>query len=241
MYSDYQGNRGNRGGGKRGGGPGGSKRDGKGGDDVMVSISKALTYLLRHGAEKEGLDMREDGYVLVEEILNHKTIKSKKVDLELLKKIVETNDKKRFELADIENEKSGGKKELFIRATQGHTLKMIDDEKLLKKIEDLKAYPVVVHGTYFKFWSSIKKEGLKCMSRNHIHLAPGIPGEKDVISGMRNSCDVIIEIDMGKAIEDKIEFFVSSNNVILTKGIDGVLPMKYFSKAYTRNDKESLL
>jgi 2'-phosphotransferase len=238
MYSD---SRGKGGGGKRGGGPGGSKREGRGHDDPMVSISKALTYLLRHGAEKEGLDMRADGYVLVDEILNHKTIKSKKVNLELLNKIVETNDKKRFELATIENEKSGGKKELFIRATQGHTLKNIDDEKLLKKIEDFKAYPVVVHGTYFKFWSSIKAEGLKSMSRNHIHLAPGIPGEKDVVSGMRSSCDVIIEIDMEKAINDKIEFFVSSNNVILTKGIDGVLPMKYFSKAYTRNEKESLL
>ena len=204
-------------------------------------ISKALTYLLRHGAEKEGLNIREDGYVLVDEILEHKTIKSKKVDLELLKKIVETNDKKRFQLTSLTDERSGGKEELYIRATQGHTIKAIDDEKLLTRIEDCKAYPLVVHGTYFKFWSSIIKEGLKSMSRNHIHLAPGIPGEKDVISGMRSSCDVIIEIDLEKAMNDKIEFFVSNNNVILTKGIDGVLPMKYFSKAYTRHEKESLL
>lgn len=66
------------------------------------------------------------------------------------------------------------------------------------------------------------------MSRNHIHFAPGMPKDKEVISGMRNSCDVIIQIDMFKAIKDGINFYISANNVILTEGIDGTLPPKYF-------------
>jgi 2'-phosphotransferase len=64
----------------------------------------------------------------------------------------------------------------------------------------------------------IKKEGLKKMSRNHIHFAPGMPKEEGVISGMRNSCDTIIEIDMFGAIKNGIVFYISSNNVILTEG-----------------------
>jgi 2'-phosphotransferase len=34
-----------------------------------VRISKALSYTLRHGAEKEGLKLREDGYASVSELV----------------------------------------------------------------------------------------------------------------------------------------------------------------------------
>lgn len=54
------------------------------------------------------------------------------------------------------------------------------------------------------------------MSRNHIHFAPGMPKEEGVVSGMRGSCDVIIQIDLKAAMKDGIEFYISSNNVILT-------------------------
>ena len=84
------------------------------------------------------------------------------------------------------------------------------------KIEDAGLYPSVIHGTYSKFWDAIKKEGLKRMSRNHIHFAPGRPKDKEVVSGMRTSCDVIIEIDLAAAIKAGISFFISTNNVILT-------------------------
>ncbi len=60
-------------------------------------------------------------------------------------------------------------------------------------------------------------------------MAIGMPGKKGVISGMRNSCEVVIEVNMVRAIFDgSIPFHISNNNVILTAGIDGVLPSKYF-------------
>lgn len=74
----------------------------------------------------------------------------------------------------------------------------------------------MVHGTFSKFWGSIKEGGLKRMTRNHIHFAPGMPKEEGVVSGMRGNCDVIIQIDLKAAMNDGIEFFISSNNVILT-------------------------
>lgn len=66
------------------------------------------------------------------------------------------------------------------------------------------------------------------MNRNHIHLAPGLPEESQVISGMRSNCNVFIFIDGDLAMKDGIEFFKSANNVILTKGMNGLLPLKYF-------------
>lgn len=95
-------------------------------------------------------------------------------------------------------------------------MKIVNTEELLTKITDPSLYPTVVHGTFSKFWGLIKEEGLKRMTRNHIHFAPGLPKEEGVVSGMRNSCDTIIQIDLAAAMKDGIEFFISSNNVILT-------------------------
>ena len=129
--------------------------------------------------------------------------------------IVETNDKKRFEVKkDIDRDTEDNI--LWIRATQGHSMAEVETEKLLERIEDPSTFLVVVHGTYQKFWQSIEKEGLKRMTRLHIHFAPGYPKEEGVISGMRSSCDVLIEIDMASAMKDGIPFFLSSNHVILT-------------------------
>jgi 2'-phosphotransferase len=47
---------------------------------------------------------------------------------------------------------------------------------------------MIVHGTYFNAWDLIKDTGLKTMARNHVHFAIGMPGDKSVISGMRNTC-----------------------------------------------------
>ena len=42
-------------------------------DSVDVRLSKTLAYLLRHGAEKEGLPMRQDGYVKVQDLVSYRT------------------------------------------------------------------------------------------------------------------------------------------------------------------------
>lgn len=38
-------------------------------DSPEVRISKTLSYILRHGAEKEGLKIRSDGYVRVTDLV----------------------------------------------------------------------------------------------------------------------------------------------------------------------------
>jgi 2'-phosphotransferase len=71
--------------------------------------------------------------------------------------------------------------------------------------------------------------GLNRMARNHIHMAIGKPNDNEVISGMRSSCEVIVEVNMAKAISDGVPFYVSNNKVILCPGDDkGALYPKYF-------------
>lgn len=188
-----------------------------------TKLSKSLSYILRHGAEKEKIPILPDGFVKVVDLLKHNNFKNYKI--EDIERVVADNDKQRFTL------KKDDDGQYWIRANQGHSLKAIEDLEL-EQITDSSAYPTVIHGTYLKSWSIIEKEGLSKMGRNHIHFAAGFPKEGGVISGMRSSCQIAIYVDMKKAMEDGYEFYQSANNVILCagKGDKGILPPTYFAK-----------
>ncbi|KAL8274119.1 hypothetical protein Esti_001961 [Eimeria stiedai] len=123
---------------------------------------------------------------------------------------------------------------LFIRATQGHSLSGIENELFLTPIcssrdleeavsrctytEEEPPAPsrgiTLVHGTYLRFFHSIKKEGLKRMQRRHVHFTP-FPG---------------------KALKEGLSFFLSANNVILTEGdAQGAVPFACFAAAVERH------
>ncbi|KAJ3293742.1 tRNA 2'-phosphotransferase 1 [Rhizoclosmatium sp. JEL0117] len=183
-----------------------------------VQFSKTLSFILRHGAVKEGIPMRSDGYVRVDDLLRHKKFSGKK--LADLQAIVANNDKQRYLMTNEDGE-------WLIKANQGHSLKV---EVELEQILDPSEIPIVVHGTYNRFWDLIEQEGLKKMGRNHIHFAVGRPGESGVISGMRTTSQILIYINVPLAMTDGIKFYRSPNNVILSDGINGVIPPKYFER-----------
>lgn len=200
---------------------------GLGGD---VSVSKALSSILRHNAVKRGLVVRPDGGVAVDQLL--KLAEFSKIGLPDLERITRTSDKQRFHLYEDE-------KTWFIKANQGHSQEvgnLIDDEKLLKPLAE--ALPVCVHGTTRKAWKVIQREGLKPMKRKHIHFASQIDPEL-VVSGMRKSSSVHILVDMKRAIADGIPFFLSQNGVILSPGINGCIPPKYFLTPYEEKQPKS--
>jgi 2'-phosphotransferase len=195
-----------------------------------VVLSKKLSKTLRHAAVQMKLKIGSDGYVMLDELLRHQMFRGTTVDA--IRSIVESSDKKRFELTEIDGI-------LFIRAAQGHSLKCIDDEELLVEVLDSADIPICVHGTYKKFLPLIMDSGLNRMKRNHIHMAGGIPEEDEVISGMRKSCEVVLHIDVKAAMEAGIRFFKSSNDVILTQGLNnsGILPAEFISQVVERNKR----
>ncbi|CAN1166454.1 tRNA 2'-phosphotransferase 1 [Linum perenne] len=219
MKSDRERSRG-RGG--RGGGAGGS------GMDKIDALGRLLTRILRHMASELSLNMRNDGYVKVKDLLqlNMKTfanvpLRSHTVDD--VKEAVSKDNKQRFGLLEEDGE-------LLIRANQGHTLKVVESESLLRPILSADEVPVCVHGTYRKNLDSILQSGLKRMERLHVHFSCGLPTDGEVISGMRKNINVIIFLDVKKALEDGMKLYISENKVILTEGFDGVVPVKYFEK-----------
>ncbi|XP_070578926.1 tRNA 2'-phosphotransferase 1-like [Ptychodera flava] len=200
--------------------------------DNDVKLSKSLSWLLRHGAEKEGFTFDEGGYINVDDILALQRFKVHTT--EDIERIVKNNDKQRF---CLRNHPESNK--LQICANQGHTIKV--EGLQLTPITDPAQYPTVTHGTYWKAWEIIREQGLSKMRRNHIHFAPGVPGDEGVISGMRNSCEVLIFLDMEKALEDGLEFFISANNVILSSGnVDGLILPKYIKDAIQLHPRRKL-
>ena len=72
------------------------------------------------------------------------------------------------------------------------------------------------------------------MGRVHIHMASGLPGDGEVVSGCRTESDTFLKVNARLAIGDGIEFLRSGNGVILTAGIKGVLPPKYIESVMDR-------
>ncbi|WFD00924.1 2'-phosphotransferase [Malassezia yamatoensis] len=211
-----------------------------------IQLSKALAYMLRHGAQKEFLAIRSDGYILVDSLLARPKIqKIQKVQQQGpqspsvadVRSVVESSDKKRFELvngSDTEPKAAGDR--LWIRAAQGHSLGEVTDLDMVQltpsNIDQYLAKEngthYAIHGTDNEAWTKIlESQALKKMQRNHIHLARGLPGSEGVISGMRKSCTRMIYIDMDRVIADGISVEMSSNGVILTAGKQGELPLSY--------------
>jgi len=180
--------------------------------------SKRLCYVLRHGAIKHNLIIDSTGYIKVSDILNLTIFKE--LNLSDITSIV-TNDKKsRFSLII----KDGIN---YICANQGHSSKinnLLDSNELLVEIIE----PIVpcFHGTYNTCIDSIQKNGLNRMSRGHIHFTNDLHAK----SGIRYDVNVLVYINMEQAMKDGIKFYKSSNNVILSSGIDGVIKPQYFEK-----------
>ncbi|XP_044895419.1 tRNA 2'-phosphotransferase 1 isoform X1 [Felis catus] len=221
--------------------------------DRDVQLSKALSYALRHGALKLGLPMRAgnpeaqspiscleqtgrgpsvqampgdtcDGFVPLDALLQLPQFCG--FSAEDVRRVVDTSQKQRFALQP--GDPSTGP---LIRANQGHSLQVPELE--LMPLETPQALPLtLVHGTFWRHWPSILLEGLSCRGRTHIHLAPGLPGDPGVISGLRPNCEVAVFIDGPLALADGVPFFRSANGVILTPGnADGFLLPKYFKEA----------
>ncbi|KAG9445428.1 hypothetical protein H6P81_016768 [Aristolochia fimbriata] len=214
--------------GRDGGGGRGSK-DGR--MDKIDALGRLLTRILRHMASQMNLEMRSDGFVRVRDLLRlnmttFANIRLSSYTVDDIREAVRRDNKQRFSLL----EENG---ELLIRANQGHTVNVVESESLLKPILSADEVSVCVHGTYKKNLESILQSGLKRMKRLHVHFSSGLPTDNEVISGMRRDVNVLIFLDVKKAIQEGMKLYISDNKVILTEGFDGVVPVKFFEKIET--------
>ncbi|BFM42730.1 RNA 2'-phosphotransferase [Flavobacterium sp. CFS9] len=175
---------------------------------IAKSVSKFLSLVLRHSPETIGIKLDENGWADVEELIIkcNKNGSQSQMTAELLDYVVENNDKKRFAFNDDKTR---------IRASQGHSISV----ELNLSETDPPEY--LYHGTVGKFMESIQKEGLKKMSRQHVHLSKD--KETAVTVGSRRGAPQILTVRSGSMHRDGFKFYLSENNVWLTDEV----PAKY--------------
>ena len=168
-------------------------------DKELTKKSKFLSLVLRHRPELIGIQLDEQGWVAVNELIQKCNAHGKRYDLPSLQYIVENNNKKRFAFSE------DGKK---IRASQGHSIK-IDLAYEAKQPPEF-----LYHGTANRFINSISQQGLHKRKRHHVHLTDNKTTAKQV--GKRHGKVVVLIVKAKEMQEAGIEFFLSDNGVWLT-------------------------
>lgn len=200
-----------------------------------------MTQILRHRAVDLGITIRSDGFCRLREVMSVSWLKDIGCKMDDVDRVVRESDKKRFEVQVVDGEQ-------WVRAVQGHSIKQVSDDQLLRRLEhtDTDLPQRCVHGTYRRHVKNILAKGLIAGGgagqgfRNHIHFAPFEPGDERVVSGMRYDCEVGIWLDLKLALREGVPFFLSNNQVILSPGNDGHIPSKYFQKVKDLRDMKVL-
>ena len=107
---------------------------------------------------------------------------------------------------------------ILIRANQGHSIPV--DVVLEKKTPPAGLY----HGTGEKYTASIDEQGLIPKSRLYVHLSSDLETARKV--GSRHGKPVIYTVDCAAMTADGYSFYLSVNNVWLTKEV----PARYLTK-----------
>jgi len=174
-------------------------------------LSKFLTLILRHKPDILNIELRDDGFVPLDELV--KRMKKKKgfgwVSEDDIISIVESDIKGRFEIKTI-----NGKK--FIRARYGHSRALNIDIKYPQVQPDEVDY--LYHGTRADVLPWILREGLKPMNRKYVHLSPS-PEDAIIVAQRWRGKPVILKIEAKKFLEDGGKIFKASEKVFLAEFI----------------------
>lgn len=176
----------------------------------LDELSKEISYALRHAPWEYELEMDEDGWVPIDQLLDslHKTNKWENLLATDLSNMIQASDKKRHEIKDGN-----------IRAFYGHSLTM----KILK--EETMPPNVLYHGTARRFLKSITENGLLSQSRQYVHLSQDLETARNVGSRHDDRPSILI-VDAKMAWNDGIKFYIGNEKVWLADEI----PAKYLKK-----------
>ena len=101
------------------------------------------------------------------------------------------------------------------------------------KVRQASEVPTACHGTYKVQWKNIRSEGLRCMGHTHIQcVAADLTApehQHKATGGYRGPFDVIVYLDVARAIAEGIEFHWSENGLLLTRGCQDLLPPRFFA------------
>jgi putative RNA 2'-phosphotransferase len=165
-------------------------------------LSKFLSLVLRHKPDEAGITLDASGWCDIDALIAGSAAHGRAFTREELLAVVASNDKQRFAISD-----DG----LRIRANQGHSVEV-----------DLGLQPqappdTLFHGTVARFLDAIRREGLRKMSRSHVHLSRD--QATAAIVGERRGDAIILRIDARAMHAKGHQFFLSANGVWLVEAV----------------------
>jgi putative RNA 2'-phosphotransferase len=151
----------------------------------MVRVSKRLARHLRHAPEEIGLVLEDGGWVRVDDLLGALRRHGSPLSRRELDEVVSRNDKQRFAFDETGT---------MIRASQGHSIPV--------ELDLPGAVPpqVLFHGTVASALPAIRREGLRPMSRHHVHLSATVETATRV--GARRGKPVVLRVDAARMAAD---------------------------------------
>ncbi|WFD11774.1 RNA 2'-phosphotransferase [Tepidibacter hydrothermalis] len=169
-----------------------------------MKLSKEVSFALRHEPWKYELELDENGWVDIDQLIESLRCdrKWKSLDRKDLEIMIEKSDKKRHE---IHNSK--------IRALYGHST----PQKIVKA--DKIPPDVLYHGTPKYFIESIREKGLIPKSRQYVHLSSDT--ETAIQVGKRRAENpIILKINAKQASIDGVKFYHANDTIWLVDSID---------------------
>lgn len=170
----------------------------------LTSLSKFLSYVLRHHPEEIDLELDKNGWAEVQELIRKAKKHGKSLSHKILKKIIQHGSKQRFILSE------DGK---HIRAGYGHSIDV--DLELKPTSPPDKLY----HGTAKKNEQSILLNGIHAGSRNFVHLSATREEARSV--GSRHGSPVILTVKAKQMSQKGFDFYQSKSEpgIWLTKKV----------------------
>lgn len=168
--------------------------------ETITRKSKKLSWLLRHGAGREGLTMDAAGFVPVDEVLRRLRMTRAELDV-----IVARNNKRRLQL-------DGPR----IRCSQGHSTEdMPVTREALEASWARWGGAIAWHGTSLDAVASIAAEGIVAQRRTHVHLAPALQS----VVGKRAAVHVMLAVDAARMAAAGEGLWAAPNGVVLARRV----------------------
>lgn len=164
--------------------------------------SKLLALVLRHEPERLGLTLDPGGWADIDELLAAAAARGLGLGEEDLRRVVAESDKQRYAIDDTRR---------AIRANHGHSVPV--DLGLQAEVPPDELY----HGTASRLLDRIRSEGLRPMSRQHVHLSADVETALQV--GGRHGTPCVLAVAAACMAADGFAFYLSRSGVWLTASV----------------------
>jgi len=163
-------------------------------EDDREDLSRYLSYLLRHHPEDADLSVNDQGWASIEELVAGARAVGRKLTVNDVMRVVETDPKGRFALSDDR---------LSIRANYGHSMP-VD-----LGLEAETPPELLYHGTAHRFRDEVLEKGLEPRERQHVHLSERPEEALDV--GRRHGRPALIHVEALRMAEEGYAFYRSES------------------------------